>query len=358
MKTIDQDSPSAHEARLRKHLETMTGSNQSDLNTDRSLSLPWQEESGWSTPNVFTEVTNSDFPADTERTARDSDGFSAADERAHDTRVSCVEQIDIREVRPGDRVSRLKTDSDPPGLRQELRKRMFRQLSDADDVIEGTEQGSLKKTTSTTQRESRWKLLRSVQVALSKAHRGVLISVALIAVLVGFFLVSLSWPNSDDSVESTPITDSEPMADSSDTTIVVSVAGAVENPGVVEVPEGSRVADAIEEAGGLLDETDPGLLNLARVLNDGDLIAVEDTKPDADGDDSVPTETNEGGGAVNVNAADPGTLVSLNGVGPVLAERIVDYREEHGSFQSVDDLLNVSGIGPAMLEKIRDEVVL
>lgn len=357
MTTIDQDSPSAHEARLRKHLEKMTSTG-SDRPTSQPPSLsPWpDEEAPWSTPNVFTEVTNPDNVPEVEKVERDNHRFVATDDNHAVSRVSCVEQIDVRETHSADRISRLKTDSDPPSLLGELRQRMRHQLSSTDDDLVHTKPISKKKAAS-PQGKPWWKLPRTVQLALSKGHRGVLISVALIAVVVGFFALSLSWPSANESVETSPIAEADHAADSTETTIVVSVAGAVANPGVVEVPEGSRVADAIEEAGGLLDDTDPGLLNLARVLNDGDLIAVEDTQPDPneDNESSAATDT---AGTVNINAADAGALVSLNGVGPVLADRIVDYREEHGSFQSVDDLLNVSGIGPAMLEKIRDEVLL
>ncbi|QSB04480.1 ComEA family DNA-binding protein [Natronoglycomyces albus] len=192
-----------------------------------------------------------------------------------------------------------------------------------------------------------------LRMALSGTNRAVLVVVTLIAIATGFSVAALSWPKPADPPSATAAPVAAPM-DTVQTTIVVSVAGAVVNPGIVEVPDGARVADAIKEAGGLVDGADPGMLNLARILNDGDLIAVLDVE--ADTDEGHPSSGGPAG--VNVNAASATELTALNGVGPVTAERIVEFRDQNGSFQSAEDLLQVSGIGPAMLEKFRDDIIL
>lgn len=132
--------------------------------------------------------------------------------------------------------------------------------------------------------------------------------------------------------------------------IVVHVVGRVNRPGLVTLPAGSRVADAINAAGGLLRRTDPATVNLARALSDGEQLNV--------GSDSVAASASSpaGGGAassggsgaspvVDLNAATPEQLDALPGVGPVLAQRIVDYRTQNGRFTAVEDLRQVSGIG-------------
>lgn len=146
-------------------------------------------------------------------------------------------------------------------------------------------------------------------------------------------------------------------------TIHVHVLGAVNNPGVVELPSGSRVSDAIAAAGGLTAEARPGDLNLAAPVPDGAQIWVGDTatpggelrptgetapqtSPDA------PAEPGESGGLVNLNTATSAQLEQLPGVGPVTASNIVAWRDENGGFTSVDQLQEVPGIGPKTFQRL------
>lgn len=150
-------------------------------------------------------------------------------------------------------------------------------------------------------------------------------------------------------------------------TVVVHVVGQVGTPGLVTVPAGARVADAVDAAGGATPQADLGALNLARPVVDGEQLRVP-----APGEAVAPV-TGPGGGApaagpgtpaadgapagpVDLNTADAAALDTLPGVGPVIAERIVAWRAENGRFTSVDELLEVSGIGPALLAKLRDAV--
>ena len=146
--------------------------------------------------------------------------------------------------------------------------------------------------------------------------------------------------------------------------VVVHVAGAVAKPGVIRLQQGSRVDDAIAAAGGAAQEADVNRLNLALVVEDGQKIYVPQhgeplsAAPDAAGPDSTDgagtgaSGTGSVGGKVNLNTADAATLDTLPKVGPVLAQRIVDWRKEHGSFKSVEELDAVDGVGPKMLEAL------
>ena len=138
----------------------------------------------------------------------------------------------------------------------------------------------------------------------------------------------------------------------------VHVTGAVETPGVYDLPPGSIAADAIEAAGGTSASADVGNLNLARVLRDGDQVNVPEVPPTRDprvtSEPAAPAATGE---RLNVNTATLEQLQALPGIGPALAQRILDYRTANGPFATVDALLNVSGIGPAKLDAIRELVV-
>ncbi|MEN3612822.1 ComEA family DNA-binding protein [Plantactinospora sp. ZYX-F-223] len=148
--------------------------------------------------------------------------------------------------------------------------------------------------------------------------------------------------------------------------VVVAVAGKVRRPGLVRLPAGARVADALESAGGALPGVDVALLNLARKVTDGELILVGVTPPPgagpagavAPGAPAGAAGTQPGGGKVNLNTATVAQLDALPGVGPVLAQRIVAHREEHGGFRSVADLRQVTGIGDARYEDLKDLVTV
>ncbi|MCA5923644.1 ComEA family DNA-binding protein [Curtobacterium oceanosedimentum] len=156
--------------------------------------------------------------------------------------------------------------------------------------------------------------------------------------------------------------------------VVVHVLGAVRRGGVVELPAATRVGDAIERAGGATDDADLDRLNLARVLTDGERLYVprvgQQDVPEALGpvtggaaagspDASVVDGGAAGSGTpavVDLNTADQAALESLPGIGPGLAGRIIAWRDEHGRFAAVEDLLDVSGIGDGRLAELRDRV--
>ena len=143
-------------------------------------------------------------------------------------------------------------------------------------------------------------------------------------------------------------------------TVVVSVVGLVVSPGLVTLPAGSRVADALAAAGGLLPEADPASLNAAALLADGQQIAVgvpgAAGAPPAGSPPAAGVPAAGDGGLLDLNAATTADLDALPGIGPVLAQRIVDHRAEHGPFTSVDQLDDVSGIGPAVSAELAGRV--
>ena len=136
--------------------------------------------------------------------------------------------------------------------------------------------------------------------------------------------------------------------------VVVAVAGTVRSPGLVRLPAGSRVDDAVRAAGGLLPGSSYGLLNLARKLVDGEQVLVGVEPPPG----AAPVAGASSGGLVDLNAATAGDLDALPGIGPVLAQRIVDWRTENGRFASVDQLREVTGIGESKYADLEDKVTV
>jgi competence protein ComEA len=153
--------------------------------------------------------------------------------------------------------------------------------------------------------------------------------------------------------------------------LVVEVSGGVAQPGLLRLPPGSRVADALEEAGGVVPEGDPSLLNLAALVKDGEKVSVPIKQPTEAALNAYLTRGEAGQNPavsppapnsppapapdhpININSAPASELDLLPGIGPVIAQRILDYREAHGSFQSIEEIKEVKGIGEATFEKIK-----
>jgi competence protein ComEA len=138
------------------------------------------------------------------------------------------------------------------------------------------------------------------------------------------------------------------------TQVVVDVVGAVRRAGLYRLPQGSRIADAVARAGGATKKADLALVNLAAPVADGTQIVVPARAPrTAAGSASEPSAA---AGPVHLNTATLEDLDALPGVGPVTAQKILDYRQQHGAFASVDELDAIPGIGPARLDQLRDVV--
>ncbi|WP_138733080.1 ComEA family DNA-binding protein [Modestobacter excelsi] len=160
------------------------------------------------------------------------------------------------------------------------------------------------------------------------------------------------------SATPSPAPESSPPATPAGT-VVVSVVGQVGTPGLVTLPAGARVADALAAAGGLLPEADPAAVNAAAVLGDGQQIAVGvpgAAAPAGGAPGAAVPVASSAAGPVDLNTATAADLDALPGIGPVLAQRIVDHRTANGPFTSVDQLDDVSGIGPAVFADLVDRV--
>jgi competence protein ComEA len=166
---------------------------------------------------------------------------------------------------------------------------------------------------------------------------------------------------SDEALSDEPAATMPPVGEASETSaaLVVSVVGLVVRPGLVTLPAGSRVADAVAAAGGMLPEADPGSVNLAAVVVDGTQIAVGVPGAAAGPGGGAPAGSGPGPGSrVDLNAATAADLDGLPGIGPVLAQRIVDHRTRNGPFRSVDQLDDVPGIGPAIAAELAELVTV
>ncbi len=137
--------------------------------------------------------------------------------------------------------------------------------------------------------------------------------------------------------------------------LVVYVTGAVRRPGVYQLPDGKRIIDAIEKAGGVTAKADAVTVNLAALLVDGEQVLVPEAFSPGAG--AAPTGPGPAAsGLVHLNSADLVALDALPGVGPATAQRILDWRDQNGGFRTVDDLEQVPGIGPSKLDALRDLV--
>jgi competence protein ComEA len=190
---------------------------------------------------------------------------------------------------------------------------------------------------------------------------------SLVGVMAGFalagMLMFISRAPSGDPIVLQPAPTKEPIA--------VHIIGAVPRPGLYEFAEGARIQDAINAAGGLLASASVDAINLAALLEDGQQLSIpyksgEEPSITSGGDDNnslvLPGATEQpqtsGGDTerININTASLDEFDSLPGIGPTIAQRIIDYRDENGPFQTIEDLMNVSGIGPSTFDNIKDLV--
>jgi competence protein ComEA len=182
----------------------------------------------------------------------------------------------------------------------------------------------------------------------------VLAAVAALVVLVAGYLAWRARPHAEPVAPAGSAAPPAPLGTPSSGLIVVAVQGRVARPGLYRLPPGSRVADALDAAGGALPGVDLSYLNLARKLTDGELLLIGATPPP----DQAGTAGSQAGGKVDLNSATLAQLDALPGVGPALAQRIVDYRTAHGGFRSVDELRKVQGIGEAKFAQLKDLVTV
>jgi competence protein ComEA len=180
----------------------------------------------------------------------------------------------------------------------------------------------------------------------SQNQKRALLIIGAVLLLLSVFIVFRGNTEASAIPEVLPITVVEPE-------IFVDVTGAVNKPGVYSLTGKSRVIDAIKAAGDSAPGADLSTINLARIVNDGEQIYVDSTVINSAG---VRVSKTVHTGPININRATAHQLDALDGIGPVIAQRIVDYRKVNGSFVSIDDLQKVSGIGAAKFAQIKAKV--
>jgi competence protein ComEA len=189
-------------------------------------------------------------------------------------------------------------------------------------------------------------------------RKRLLVAAGCTAVLLFAASKLLASPSSDVALPP-PAAPPTETAKAAPTQLVVDVVGAVRRPGLYRLVEGARIADAVARAGGATSKANLSLINLAAPLADGQQVVVPG-RGAAAGAPVAPVGSSAAPGApsgpVHLNTATLEQLDSLPGVGPVTAQKILDYRQKHGSFSSVDELDAVPGIGPARMDQLKDLV--
>jgi competence protein ComEA len=179
-------------------------------------------------------------------------------------------------------------------------------------------------------------------------------AIVIIMLLIGAVLLFLSQPQPVQITINPPQPTATPAPTATRAPIQVYVTGAVQQPqSTVTLPFGSRVAAALEAVGGVTDNANLELVNLAAIVRDGDQIhvpAIADDAPEAAA--TIALATPSGGERLDINSATLEALQTLPGIGPATAQRIIDYRDANGAFTRIEDLDNVEGIGAATLEEL------
>lgn len=187
-----------------------------------------------------------------------------------------------------------------------------------------------------------------------------------------FVLLWLVFRPSEEAVQeeilfSTEESSTVASSSQAETEWFVDLKGAVAHPGMYRINEGMRLMDVIEQAGGFTEEADRNQVNLAKLLSDQEIVYVPKNGEEvpamqqaaaAPTDSPQLTNSSEDTEKININTADATQLQQLSGIGEKRAQDIINYREENGSFQSVEDLMKVSGIGQKTLEKLRNSITI
>lgn len=185
---------------------------------------------------------------------------------------------------------------------------------------------------------------------------GAVVVLGLIAVAVAILIAAFRPDGGSVVIESAGMqsgSTEQSVLQSDSVRILVHVLGAVQTPGIYQLSPGARVIDAVAAAGGFTAEADRGTVNLARILTDGEQLAVPEV---GESPPEIAAAGGGGGALVNVNTATLSELEALPRVGPTMAQRIIDWRTANGRFAVAEDLLAVPGIGAKTLDGFRDQL--
>lgn len=208
---------------------------------------------------------------------------------------------------------------------------------------------------------------------MNKINKNHLIIGTIILLIILVIIIYIASPKNQytsnyENLEISSKTQTENEEKTEETTkIKVHIAGAVEHEGIVELEEGARIADAIEEAGGTTTDANMKQINLAYKIQDGQKIYIPNQTEEESGEYQIieqqeemqnNAKAQENIGLININTATQTELELLSGIGPSTAEKIIIYRKENGKYQTKEDIKNVPGIGEAKYESIKDNITI
>ena len=210
---------------------------------------------------------------------------------------------------------------------------------------------------------------------LTKKQKIIVIAIAGIVVIgIMYFIYNKNQVKEDINIENEILVNSVITNENNtnDDIVIIHITGSVKNPGIVKLKEGSRIEDAIESAGGLTENADITKVNLAYVVEDGTKIKIPSASEEDIGDEDIidsksgdniiieenAVPSNNSPQTINVNKATEKEFETLPGIGPSLASKIIEYRNQNGKFESIEDIKNVNGIGDNKYEKIKDLITV
>ena len=210
---------------------------------------------------------------------------------------------------------------------------------------------------------------------LTKKQKIIVIAIAGIVVIgIMYFIYNKNQVKEDINIENEILVNnvSTNENNTNDDMVIIHITGSVKNPGIVKLKEESRIEDAIEAAGGLTENADITKVNLAYVVEDGTKIKIPSASEEDIGDEDIidsksgdniiieenTVSSNNSTQTININKATEKEFETLPGIGPSLASKIIEYRNQNGKFESIEDIKNVNGIGDNKYEKINDLITV
>lgn len=210
---------------------------------------------------------------------------------------------------------------------------------------------------------------------LTKKQKIIVIAIAGIVVIgIMYFIYNKNQVKEDINIENEILVNnvSTNENNTNDDMVIIHITGSVKNPGIVKLKEESRIEDAIEAAGGLTENADITKVNLAYVVEDGTKIKIPSASEEDIGDEDIidsksgdniiieenAVPSNNSTQTININKATEKEFETLPGIGPSLASKIIEYRNQNGKFESIEDIKNVNGIGDNKYEKIKDLITV
>lgn len=202
---------------------------------------------------------------------------------------------------------------------------------------------------------------------LNKKQKTIMvIIIAIMLAVIGYYIINKTEKYDYSELEKTSNAEEQEdeEKDKEEEKIIIHITGEVEEGGVIELEKGARISDAIEEAGGTTEEADLSNVNLAYSLSDGQKIKIpninEENKEtiveEKAGEDIIIEGNKSEEEKININKATQTEIETLPGIGPSTALKIINYRNEHGKFEKIEDVKNVSGIGDSKYENIKEYI--